>query len=95
MFKKTTDEPQQKASVGTAATKPAATKPSATQPRPASPASPVSSAPAANGELSRDAIAKLAFQKWQKRGCPAGEDQKDWFEAERELKSPQAGRSRG
>jgi Protein of unknown function (DUF2934) len=39
--------------------------------------------------VTHDAIAKLAFQKWQKRGCPSGEDQKDWFEAERELRMGQ------
>jgi ribonuclease I len=39
--------------------------------------------------VNHDAIAKLAFQKWQKRGCPNGEDQKDWFEAERELRAGQ------
>jgi ribonuclease I len=44
--------------------------------------------------VTREAIAKLAFQKWQKRGSPNGEDQRDWFEAERELKSSQAARAR-
>ena len=34
---------------------------------------------------SRDTIAALAHQKWQRRGCPAGDDQRDWFEAEKEL----------
>jgi hypothetical protein len=37
--------------------------------------------------IAHDAIERLAFQKWQKRGCPVGEDQKDWYDAERELKS--------
>ena len=45
--------------------------------------------------VTRDAIAKLAFQKWEKRGCPVGEDQLDWFEAERELKSPQLATASG
>jgi hypothetical protein len=46
--------------------------------------------------VTHDAIAKLAFQKWQKRGCPAGQDQRDWFEAERELKGLQpSGARRG
>jgi hypothetical protein len=40
-----------------------------------------------NADVTREAIAQLAFQKWQKRGCPTGQDQRDWFEAERELKS--------
>jgi hypothetical protein len=35
--------------------------------------------------LSPDMIAALAHQKWQRRGCPAGDDQRDWFEAEKEL----------
>jgi hypothetical protein len=37
------------------------------------------------GPIKRDAIAALAFQKWQQRGCPIGEDHLDWFEAEKEL----------
>jgi hypothetical protein len=37
------------------------------------------------GPLSRDAIAALAFQKWQRRGCPIGDGDRDWFEAEKEL----------
>ena len=37
------------------------------------------------GPLSGDAIAALAFQKWQQRGCPTGDDRLDWFEAEKEL----------
>jgi hypothetical protein len=35
--------------------------------------------------VSHEMIAALAHQKWQRRGCPAGEDQRDWFEAEKEL----------
>jgi hypothetical protein len=31
------------------------------------------------------AIARLAFEKWHARGCPQGDDQRDWFEAEQEL----------
>ncbi len=49
---------------------------------------------ASNAEARRDAIAQLAFQKWQNRGCPPGEDQQDWFEAERELKLLQASSAR-
>ena len=40
--------------------------------------------------VSEDAIAALAYQLWQVRGCPIGTDQKDWFQAERELKAPTA-----
>jgi ribonuclease I len=62
------------------------------EPRSAAAASSNRPAPERNpapSAISQDAIAKLAFQKWQKRGCPNGEDQKDWFEAERELKAGQ------
>jgi|HubBroStandDraft_6_1064221.scaffolds.fasta_scaffold59948_3 hypothetical protein len=80
MFKKNAIESKQTASV---AAQPA--KRAVSEPRPA---------PAPSAEVTQDAIAKLAFQKWQKRGCPSGEDQRDWFDAERELKSSQAGRAR-
>ena len=30
-------------------------------------------------------IARLAYQKWQERGRPAGDDGRDWFEAEKEV----------
>ena len=32
------------------------------------------------------AIAALAYQIWLDRGCPAGSDQQDWFQAEADLK---------
>jgi hypothetical protein len=83
MFKKSPIESKQTASV---AAQPA--KRAVSEPRPA-PAAPTLSA-----EVTQDAIAKLAFQKWQKRGCPSGEDQRDWFDAESELKSSQTGRAR-
>ena len=38
--------------------------------------------------VSEDAIAALAYELWQERGCPVGSDQMDWFQAERELKGP-------
>ncbi len=53
-----------------------------------------STSAASNAEVTRDAIAQLAFQKWQKRGCRLGEDQRDWFDAERELKSLQSSSTR-
>lgn len=46
-------------------------------------------------KITHDAIARLAFQKWQKRGCPIGDDRRDWFEAERELKTQLASSPRG
>jgi hypothetical protein len=33
----------------------------------------------------RAAIARLAYEKWQARGCPEGADRRDWFEAEQEV----------
>jgi hypothetical protein len=34
---------------------------------------------------SSEQIASRAYEKWQKRGCPCGDDLRDWFEAEAEL----------
>jgi hypothetical protein len=31
-------------------------------------------------------IAMRAYEKWMKRGCPAGSDVQDWLEAEAELR---------
>jgi len=31
--------------------------------------------------------AALAYLLWQKRGCPIGTDQEDWFQAEETLKN--------
>jgi hypothetical protein len=33
------------------------------------------------------AVAALAYQLWQERGCHIGSDQADWFRAEQELKN--------
>ena len=33
----------------------------------------------------RDALAARAYQLWQKRGCPLGSPETDWFRAEQEL----------
>lgn len=43
------------------------------------------------GSVSRDAIAALAYQKWQQRGCPRGDDYRDWYEAEKELTAARTG----
>jgi hypothetical protein len=32
-------------------------------------------------------IARLAYDKWQARGCPVGDDQRDWFDAEQEARA--------
>ena len=54
-------------------------------------ASPSNAAVSRSGELSRDTIAALAHQKWHERGCPIGDDHRDWFEAEKELRSTSTG----
>jgi hypothetical protein len=42
----------------------------------------------AGTELEGDAlIARLAYDKWQARGCPVGDEQRDWFEAEQEVRA--------
>ena len=35
----------------------------------------------------REKIAERAYQIWQESGCPSGQDQDHWFQAERELSS--------
>ena len=44
---------------------------------------------AARTALSPDhnTVGKLAHELWQKRGCPVGSPQEDWFQAERALGS--------
>lgn len=37
-----------------------------------------------------EAIAKRAYEKWLARGGKHGNDQKDWYEAERELRAESA-----
>ena len=37
-------------------------------------------------KASKDAVAALAYQLWQERGCPVGSDQEDWFRAEQQLR---------
>jgi hypothetical protein len=34
-------------------------------------------------------VANLAYQRWVARGCPMGQPEEDWFEAEHELQSGQ------
>ena len=38
-------------------------------------------------QISQEAIAKRAYEKFLARGCQDGQDVKDWLEAERELKA--------
>ena len=40
-----------------------------------------------------DTVGKLAHELWQKRGCPVGSPQEDWFEAERALAGPKESQS--
>jgi ribonuclease I len=80
MFKKTTTAAKEESRPSAATSK-------------RTPPEPRASAPS-NAAIPHDAIARLAFQKWQKHGCPVGDDQRDWFEAERELKSTPAGNAR-
>jgi hypothetical protein len=49
---------------------------------------PAASAPLAK-PVSADssAISVLAYQLWQRRGCPEGSPETDWLQAERELSS--------
>jgi nucleoside-specific outer membrane channel protein Tsx len=42
----------------------------------------------ASQAVSEDAIAALAYQLWLERGCLIGSDEKDWYQAERELRDP-------
>ena len=37
--------------------------------------------------VNKNAVAALAYQLWQKRDCPIGSDQEDWFRAESQLKA--------
>jgi Protein of unknown function (DUF2934) len=34
------------------------------------------------GQSDEEAIARLAYQLWEARGCPAGTAEQDWLEAE-------------
>jgi hypothetical protein len=45
-------------------------------------------------ELDQTTIAARAYECWQKRGCPIGSDQEDWFQAEAELRAAGAQRAK-
>jgi hypothetical protein len=45
-----------------------------------------SSSATAMVSLTHDQIAERAKSIWQKKGCPSGQDQKIWHEAEAQLK---------
>jgi DUF2934 family protein len=37
------------------------------------------------GDADYEQIAALAYQLWQKRGCPMGSPEEDWFDAQNQL----------
>jgi hypothetical protein len=37
--------------------------------------------------LDENEVALRAYENWQKRGCPIGSPDEDWYEAEAELRS--------
>lgn len=46
--------------------------------------------------LDQAEVAELAYQRWVEKGCPQGTAEKDWLDAEKEVRSrgaamPQAG----
>jgi hypothetical protein len=43
--------------------------------------------PSTPGQIPHEKIAMRAYEKWVKRGRPNGTDQKDWMEAEAELRA--------
>jgi hypothetical protein len=45
----------------------------------------VTSGPARNEEITEEQIAVRAYEIWHERGCPAGCDGENWFEARRQL----------
>jgi hypothetical protein len=48
-------------------------------------AKPVTPPPQAQAQIAHERIAKRAYEKWMKRGCPQGTAFQDWVEAEAEL----------
>jgi hypothetical protein len=74
--------------------------PEPTRPSPpprARPAAPPPSAPrpvAATPARSTDDLAEIAaraYAKWLARGCPIGDDKRDWFEAQEEIRRERTG----
>jgi Protein of unknown function (DUF2934) len=39
------------------------------------------------GENRHELVQKLAYQHWEKRGCPLGSPEVDWFEAEKAMRA--------
>jgi len=53
-------------------------------PRPSAPR--VVAAPSARGTDEVAEVAARAYAKWLARGCPIGDDKRDWFEAQEEVR---------
>lgn len=43
-----------------------------------------------NSELKKQTIRELAHELWQRSGCPTGDEDHFWYEAERRLKAATA-----
>lgn len=44
---------------------------------------------------SHEVTAKLAYELWERRGCPIGSPEVDWFEAEQALQVEQTNSNQG
>ena len=51
--------------------------------------------PTAGADERAGSIARLAYEKWQARGCPDGDDLHDWLEAEQQILTTHAPQSLG
>ncbi len=56
-------------------------------PKPASASTTVRVSSAAPSSTTHDQIAARAKAIWQANGCPSGQDEKNWLEAERQLRA--------
>lgn len=54
-----------------------------------------SSSAGSAGEERAALIARRAYEKWQARGCPQGDDGRDWFEAEQEVLAASTAQPKG
>jgi hypothetical protein len=70
--------------------RPAPTTPSGTQA-----GKPSMTGPGTQMPIPHDRIAKRAYEKWCKRGCPHGTHQQDWYEAEQEIRAEMMGQTTG
>jgi hypothetical protein len=52
---------------------------------------PAAAKPAPQGALPNEKIAQRAYEIWQAKGRPMGQDQDHWFQAERELRAALTG----